>query len=117
MKNDDEKDCRKSVYGHIPQNPLRGILDAERDSAENIGKWPLAKRQEAEDFESMLKNAYPLGKTYLNYRERFIAVKVTDISEIDSTSQAAANVRQIASSRGYEKTWSRSTGSVIYRIK
>jgi hypothetical protein len=75
---------------------------AELD-ARNIGLYTLDQLQAGEEFRKMVDAAYRDSQVYLNYRSKFIAVKVDAARFTDKASEAAEIIDRLCSERGYDK--------------
>ena len=75
---------------------------AELD-ARNIGLYTMEQLQAGEEFRKMVDGAYTSSQVYLNYRAKFIAVKVDHARFTDKASAAAELIDRLCSERGYNK--------------
>ena len=65
---------------NVVQDRIFAAADARRRNAEYAVLYTAKQKAFAEDFKDQVANAYIRSKVYLNYRERFMAVKVANPS-------------------------------------
>ncbi len=70
--------------------------DAEKRSKQNIDLYSQEQVYKAETFRTMVERAYFRSRVYLNFRERFIAVKVEAPNIRDKISAEAREVAEFA---------------------
>jgi hypothetical protein len=94
------KDEIKSI-----QNPVRVIMHVKAQDAENISKYSMDQIQAGEDLRVMAAKAYDMSRVYLNYRAKFIAVKVDTPKFENKVSQAAELIDRLCADKGYDKVF------------
>jgi hypothetical protein len=67
---DVDEDSRSALPAHIARQ------DCERINRENRDTYSLAQQKAADEFKQLVDNAFFRRRTFLNFREKFIAVKV-----------------------------------------
>lgn len=58
------------------QDPFFAINDAANYDAENMHRWSPMQRDIAHKFKNCVSDVFPSSRVYLNYRKKYIAVKV-----------------------------------------
>jgi hypothetical protein len=94
------KDEVKSI-----QNPVRVIMHVKAQDAANISKFSLDQIQAGEDLRVQVAQAYDMSKVYLNYRAKFIAVKVDSAKFANKASEAAELIDRLCADKGYDKVF------------
>lgn len=73
------------------------------------------QQDEADYLYGLAKYAFPQSKVFLNYRKKFIAVKIANINPDDAASDAAGDFVKFIVQKGYDSSHT-STKSIV-RIK
>ena len=99
----------------VVQDRIFAAADARRRNALNEGQYTAKQRAFAEAFKAQVANAYIRSKVYLNYRERFMAIKVANPSVRDRIGSAVAAVEDFCTKHGI--TAHRTASAIVFRIK
>jgi len=75
----------------LAPDPRGAFLDAQRRSELNRGNFTDALKRTAQQLYSLAVDAYPRSRVYLNYRQKFIAVKVEGAHRPDHTELTKLN--------------------------
>lgn len=94
------KDEVKSV-----QNPVRAIMHAKELDAANISKYSTDQIQAGQDLRGLVVKAYDMSRVYLNYRAKFISIKVESPKFANKASEAAELIDKLCADKGYDKVW------------
>jgi hypothetical protein len=89
-------------------------LDAKRKSAEAQKEYSKKQQSEATTVFEAVRVSYIRSKVYLNYREKFYAVKVNHPTKADAMSKDVAKVEKLLAEVGAEKVVSKQ--GIIYRV-
>ena len=100
---------------NVVQDRVFAAADAKRRNALYEGQYTAKQRAFAEAFRDQVANAYIRSRVYLNYRERFMAVKVASPSVRDRIGSAVAAVEDFCNKHGI--TAHRTAGAIVFRIK
>jgi hypothetical protein len=100
---------------NVVQDRIFAAADARRRNALYEGQYTDKQRAFAEAFRAQVANAYVRSRVYLNYRERFMAIKVERPSVRDRISSAVAQVEEFCAKHGI--TAHRTASAVVFRIK
>jgi hypothetical protein len=98
----------------VVQDRIFAAADARRRNALYEGQYTAKQRAFAEAFRSQVANAYVRSRVYLNYRERFMAIKVERPSVRDRISSAVAGIEDFCSKHGI--TAHRTASAIVFRI-
>lgn len=90
------------------------VEDAKKRNAVNEALYSESERQLAEIFANQARNAYIRSRVYLNYREKFIAVKIDKPSVSDKISVAVDALNRDAEALGY--TIVKTKSNIVYRL-
>ena len=88
--------------------------DAEKRSKQNIESYSQEQVYKAETFKTMVAQAYVRSRVYLNFRERFIAVKVEAPCLKDRITKAVIEVIEFAEENNIKII--RKRASLIFRL-
>ena len=99
----------------VVQDRIFAAADARRRNALYEGQYTAKQRAFAEAFKAQVANAYIRSKVYLNYRERFMAIKVDRPSVRDRISSAVAGTEDFCAKQGI--TAHRTASAIVFRIK
>lgn len=80
---------------------VAAIFDAARRNRENIGNWSSQARDAATVVRNMLLEAYNSFGVYINYRQKFISVKIDHPSK--RSPDLIDQFNQFVETQGYEK--------------
>lgn len=97
------------------QTPWAARAHAAQLDAENVNNFTLAQITAAHDLLNQVKLAYTDSRVFLNYRKKFISVKIDHPTRANRWSEAAEIVDAFAAERDYEKEIKDS--SIIYHVK
>jgi hypothetical protein len=100
---------------NVVQDRIFAAADARRRNAVYAALYTAKQKAFAEAFKDQVANAYIRSKVYLNYRERFMAVKVANPSVRDRIGSAVAAVEDFCTKHGI--TAHRTAGAIVFRIK
>lgn len=100
---------------NVVQDRVFAAADARRRNALYEVQYTAKQRAFAEAFKDQVANAFIRSKVYLNYRERFMAIKVDRPSVRDRISSAVAAVEDFCAKNGI--TVHRTAGALVFRIK
>lgn len=89
-------------------------LDAKKRSAEAQTGYSKKQQSEATAVFEAVRVSYIRSKVYLNYRDKFYAVKVQRPTKADALSKDVAKVEKLLADVGAEKVVSKQ--GVIYRV-
>jgi hypothetical protein len=89
--------------------------DIEQKNYENESLYSTSRKAQAERFAAAVREAYPLSTVYVNYRQKFIAVKVDRPLVTDRNRVQVAAIDTYAFAQKYQKV--KTLNAVIYRIK
>lgn len=89
--------------------------DAERRNANNFDAYSPEQVQQAQQLFSDVSEAYFRSRVFLNYRERFIAVKVEAPNLADKVSLAVRDLDLAVEEQGVKKV-ATSKRAIVYRI-
>ena len=96
-------------------HPLVCKLDAKRRDAKNISRYTLEQIEQARKLEEDVREAYFRSRVFVNYRERFIAVKVEAPQYADKVSLAVRKLDEACEEAGIQRA-SLAKGTIVYRI-
>jgi len=105
---------RKLDVEEIQMPKYLAVLDIKRRDAENIGLYDNDERRAGGAFKLAAQSAWMRGKVHLNFREKFMAIKVQNPDWRDAESREVEALDSLAQSRGYEIVSTRT--AVVYRI-
>lgn len=91
-------------------------MDAKRRNSNNIDTYTPEQIKQAQRLYADVSNAYFRSRVFLNYRERFIAVKVEAPNYADKVSLEVRNLDKACEEAGYKKK-ATGKGSIVYRIE
>lgn len=94
------KDEVKSI-----QNPVRVKMHIRDQDAANISKFTMEQIQAGEELRKQVAQAYDMSQVYLNYRAKFIAIKVDSPKFANKASDAAELIDRLCADQGYEKVF------------
>jgi hypothetical protein len=106
---DVDEDKRSAMPGFLARQ------DCERLNRENEILWSPAQKAAAKQFKMLVDEAFFRRRTFLNYREKFIAVKVEAPKKIDMISPEYRTVLSYAASNGI--TVKAGKASIIFECK
>lgn len=106
---DVEDDKRSALPAYIARK------DCERINRENEILWSPKQKESAKQFKALVDEAFFRRRTFLNFREKFIAVKVEAPSKIDMISQEYRNVLNYAKTHGINVKTGKA--SIIFECK
>ena len=89
--------------------------DAKRRDAKNIGRYTLEQIKQARQLEEDVRSAYFRSRVFVNYRERFIAVKVEAPQFADKVSLAVRELDEACEENGIQRA-QLAKGTIVYRI-
>ena len=95
-------------------NALFAVIDARQRNIVNAKLWGHSAKDEAGRFAEAVRQAYGRSRVFLNYRQKFIAIKVELPHRYDMVSQQAAAVDTYADMQGYAKVTTNT--AIIFRI-
>ena len=78
------------------------VEDAKKRNTQNESLYSESEKQLADIFAQQARNAYIRSRVYLNYREKFIAVKIDKPSVSDKISVVADALHKDAEALGYK---------------
>ena len=99
----------------VVQDRVFAAVDAMRRNAEYAVLYTAKQKAFAEDFKEQVTNAYIRSKVYLNYREKFMAIKVAKPSVRDRIGSAVASIEDFCAKNGI--TAHRTASAIVFRIK
>lgn len=100
---------------NVVQDRIFAAADARRRNALYAVQYTGKQKAFAEAFKDQVANAYIRSKVYLNYRERFMAVKVANPSVRDRIGSAVAAIEDFCVKNSI--TVHRTAGAIVFRIK
>lgn len=99
------------------QNPIYAVMHAQANNNKYRSIHSLVTKSKANALRQLVERAYTRSRVFVNYREKFIAVKVMNVDPRDSFNIGEmAQLEQYVNSNGIEEV---RTGkrSVIYRVR
>jgi hypothetical protein len=90
------------------------VEDAKKRNAENEALYSEDEKQLADMFAQQTRNAYIRSRVYLNYREKFIAVKIDKPSVSDKISVVVDALHKDAEALGY--TIVKTKSNIVFRL-
>ena len=91
------------------------VQDAKKRDAENIKLYTAEEQRFAEGLLGTIGDVYGRSNTYMNYRKKFVAVKVDSPRVRDKVSLAAVRLDCWCETNGVEKVITRH-GNFVYRV-
>ena len=85
----------------VKHDPWAAWVDAQERNREQQELWCTAKQQEAREIQSLAREAYMRSQVYLNYRKKYITIKIADPVAADKISSEARQFEQLIRQRGY----------------
>lgn len=85
------------------QNPSKAKAHAAMLNAKNINNFTLEQIAAAHGLLTEVAKAYTDSRTFINYRDKFISVKIDHPTRANRWSEAADIVDKFAAEQGYEK--------------
>ena len=104
--------CTKTEEFKLPAYVC--VQDAKKRNAENIGSYSLDQQSAADALLAAVEDAYGRSRVFLNYRQRFVAVKVSAPVFADRVSLRAAKLDTWAEANGIVREYTRH-GHLVYR--
>lgn len=91
------------------------VADARLKNMENVKLWNTGAITEASYFADAARAAFVRSQVYVNYRKKFIAIKVTGPDRKDLCTSEVRGLQAYAEARGYERVLTKK--SLIFRIR
>lgn len=99
----------------VRQNPAFAAIDARRRDAQNVNLYTLNQIKAGIELESRVRFCFFRSRVYLNYRSKFIVVKVEKPQMADKSSDAYSEVISFCEKNDYDIAI---TGNaMLFRIK
>lgn len=89
--------------------------DAAQRNRENLSLYTQSQVQFGQALLEMVESTYERSKVYINYRKKFIAVKVNSPTFSDKLSLSAIRLDASASAMGIDRVVTRH-GNIVYRV-
>ena len=105
----DVDEDKRSAMGYFAR------IDAERYSRECRNLYSGVQITEAEEFKDVVADVFYRRRVFLNYREKFVTVKVEAPKKVDKIGSVYQNLMSLADKRGY--TVKQGKASIIFEIK
>ena len=90
------------------------VEDAKKRNAQNEALYSETEKQLADMFAQQTRDAYIRSRVYLNYREKFIAVKIDKPSVSDKISVVVDALHKDAEALGY--TIVKTKSNIVFRL-
>lgn len=97
-----------------PQAPWECVMDIKRRNEQNRDTYDAEYHALADDIKHRASQAWSRSRCFLNYRDRFIAIKVDRPTRADATSKEVETFDRYCELVGVKKHVTRS--SIVYRI-
>lgn len=86
----------------VKHNAWAAWVDAQEKNEENCLLWSEAKQKEALEILNQARDAYMRSQVYLNYRKKYITVKIADPVAADKITPEARAFRDLVTQREYQ---------------
>lgn len=91
------------------------VADARHRNEQNYGSYTTTQSRNAEALFGLITTVFPCNRVYLNYRQRFAAIKVDSLSARDNATVKAAKLEVWAMANNIQVEKTR-YGHVVYRF-